>query len=347
MDTNQLTATVNEMLRVGLLAADESQGTAEAPKTIGKRLIAAGIPATPSNVDAWRKLVRDTPDLEKYISAVILEKSRVGSDGPIYAAKGIVPGVKVDGGTSKKVGPKDEKLTDGLDGLDGRLAEYKGQGARFAKWRTVTPIGDGLPTQEGINANMDTQVKYALACQNLDIVPVCEPEVLIDGGHSIERSHGVTRQVLRTLFSQAVKEGVYLPGFILKTSMVIYGKEYSGERGIEEVAKKTISCLKESVPEDVAGVVFLSGGQTDRQAALHLNAIKKMIYEGGAIVRWSVSFSYSRAIQHDAMQIWQGNSKYVQFAQEALLERARACALASRGALNPNFDYQIKAPKAI
>jgi len=346
MDESKLTQTINEMLRMGLLAADESQGTIVNPKTIETRLVKAGIPATESNVNDWRRLVRDTPNLERYISGVILEKSRVFLDAGEYSSRGIVLGVKVDEGTGANL-DTGEKVTVGLEGLQNRLLEYKNQGARFAKWRTVTPIGEVLPTYKGVQANMGTQVSYAQICQELDIVPICEPEVLIDGGHSLTKSFEITSRVLDTFFKMADHRCVYLPGTILKTSMVIYGKTYQGARNVEDVAEQTLVCLRDTVPQEVGGIVFLSGGQTDRDAVLHLNAIKKRVYEVGFKVPWPISFSYSRAIQNDAMQIWQGNPNYVPLAQEALLERARACAIASRGALNPNFEYQIKAPKSI
>lgn len=348
MDENILENTIQEMLRTGILAADESRGTIEKPKTIDKRLMAVGLRPTDEVVNAWRELVRDTPGLGKYISAVILEMSRVPIDAAIYAANGTVPGVKVDGGTEGKVG-NNEKLTIGLEGLDNKLGNYRGEGARFAKWRTVYKIGDGLPTEKAVIENNKTQVKYALACQKASIVPVCEPEVLIDGNHSISDSSRVTREVLLDLFAQANKEGVYLPGMILKTSMVIYGKELQRKRDateIEEVARQTIQCLRETVPTNVGGVVFLSGGQEDYEAVHHLNRIHRMVLSGDIQLRlpWRISFSYSRAIQNVPMELWSGNPATVGLAQEALLERARACALASYGALNPSFQYQILAP---
>lgn len=348
MDAGKLKSTANEMLRIGILAADESHGTIEKPGTIEKRLKAAAIDPTEENVNAWRELVRDTPHLEEYISAVILEMSRVSPDAAIYAEKGIVPGVKIDKGIGGKVGLYDEKLTVGLDGLAERLNWHKLRGARFAKWRTVTQIGENTPTEEAIRANMDTQIKYALLCQENGIAPICEPEVLIDGNHTIRESYDVTKQVLINLFEQANKEGAYLPGMILKTSMVIWGKEYDRKRNaeeIKEVADKTVKCLMESVPKDVAAIVFLSGGQTDIEAVMHLNEINKIAYKSQGEIPWPISFSYSRAIQNDAMEIWGGKPENVRLAQEALLERARASAFASKGALSPNFQYDAQAPK--
>jgi len=203
----QLHATALAMVKNGILAADESHGTLEKPKTIEKRLIAAHIPPTEENVNAWRVLVRDTPNLRSYISAVILEESRVAQDAQIFAGYGIIPGVKVDKGTSGKVG-QNEALTVGLDGLADRLQKYGALGAKFAKWRTVTPIGENLPTQGGIDANMDTLVAYAQACHQAGIVPMCEPEVLIDGNHTIQQSYDTTKQVLTTLFEKADKSGL-------------------------------------------------------------------------------------------------------------------------------------------
>jgi fructose-bisphosphate aldolase class I len=343
MNQETLRKTVEDMVRVGILAADESHGTPEKPQTIETRLIKCGILPTDGNVIAWRELVKGTPNLRDYVSGIILEKSRVALDARDFNRAGIVPGVKVDGGTSGKVEPSGEKLTVGLDGLYERLQGYKADGARFTKWRTVTPIDTNLPTSAGIAANMGTIVKYALVCQSLDIVPIGEPEVLIDGNHTIQRSYQVTREVLSEMFEQIESQGVYKPGMVLKTSMVIYGKKYDGARDVNEVAEMTLRCLKETVPNDLGAIVFLLGGQTDLEAVQHLNAMNRMARDGTFALPWKVTFSYSRAIQDEAMKIWKGEHQNISRAQEAIIERARACALASKGELDPNFDYAIKA----
>ena len=331
-----LIQTVKDMLRVGLLAADESHGSPENPKTIEKRLEKAGIPLAEEWVDKWRLLVRDCPHLGEYVSGIILEKSRLKPDAAIFAGHRIVPGVKTDGGTNAKIGPHEELLTVGLDDLPQRLAKYKAEGARFTKWRTVTPIGSNVPTQEAIDANMDTIVKQALVTQAAGLVPICEPEVLIDGDHTIEKSFDVTKKVLSTFFAKAKKAGVFFPGMILKTSMVIYGKQYAGKRSYRDVAQMTVKCLKETVPAEIGGVVFLSGGQEDLEATMHLNEMHKM-----GNLSWPLTFSYSRAIQDAPMKIWVGKDENVAKAQEALIERAKGNALAAKGKVPDGFTYKI------
>jgi len=341
MDKEKLEVVVGNMLRVGILAADEGHGTADKPKTIEKRLKAAGIPQTEEYVDAWRRLVRDIPSLGLCVSAIILETSRLRFDAPIYAVNSIVPGVKVDKGTNGKVGPYDEQLTIGLDDLANRLHIYAGNGARFAKWRTLTEISRETPTQESVDANMDTEVSYADKCQKAGVVPVCEPEVHIVGDHGINRAYDVIYQVLSTLFRKMKSEDIYLPGAVLKTSMVTPGKDYDPKASVEEVADMTLKCLLDTVPPELGGVVFLSGGQTDLDAVKHLNEMNRRIYDGSLNVPWPITFSYSRAIQNEAMNIWKGKPENVVRAQEALLERAEACALASKGRLPNDFKYTI------
>jgi fructose-bisphosphate aldolase class I len=343
MDAEILEKTVGDMLRVGIIAADESVGTEQDPGTIRKRLAKYRIPPIDGYVDVWRVLVKTTPGIGDYASAIILEESRVKYDAADLEKAGVVPGVKVDKGTKGRVN-EHEELTEGLIGVEARLTQYKEQGARFAKWRTITHIDEarGLPTDGAIKANINTQVKYANACQSAGIVPICEPEVLINGSHSLNVAYEVTFEVLSIFFEMAKQEGLYLPGMVLKTSMVVPGDQYKGARSVERVADSTVQCLEKAVPADIGGVVFLSGGQTDRNAVLHLNRISQIA--ANVPLPYKVTFSYSRATQDEAMKVWGGKPENIRAAQAVLLDRLVGCAYASRGMLGDNFDFMRYAP---
>ncbi len=336
--------TIQDMLRIGIIAADESHGTHKNPKTIERRLMYAGIPYTEQDVNAWRELVRDAPALEKYTSGVILEESRVQVDAPIFAEKGIVPGVKVDQGTGGKVGVYAEALTIGLDGLEKRLALYQSQGAKFAKFRTITQIGNFIPTRKAINANMEAIARYAKKCQNQGIVPICEPEVLITGAHSIDRCDDITRKVLTGLFEKMDKYHAKPSEAILKSSMIIWGQDYTregNEKEMKEVAERTMNCFEALVPRDMGGIVFLSGGQRDRESVMHLNYMAQIKESKGIAHPYPLTFSYSRYLQDTPMRIWQGKPENLNAARENLIKRAEAVSKASRGEFKSSADYKI------
>jgi len=312
----------------GILAIDEST------PTIKKRFDAVGVIDSEENRRAYRELLITTPQLEQYISGVILfdetirQKSDDGQPFPeILQSKGIMPGIKVDKGAKDKDEFPGEKVTEGLDGLAARLVEYKELGAVFAKWRVVITIGEGIPTDGSIHANAEAMAKYAAICQETDIVPIVEPEILIDGNHTIEQCYKVTASTLKELFSELKDQNVYLEGTILKVSMVLTGKDNPDQASIEEVAKETVRCLKENVPAELAGIVFLSGGQSDEKATAHLNAMNQMDEQ----LPWPLSFSYGRGIQNQALKIWAENSDNIKEAQEAILNRSRENALAAQG----------------
>ncbi|MEK7599507.1 MAG: class I fructose-bisphosphate aldolase [Patescibacteria group bacterium] len=317
----------------GLLAADES-----AP-TIAKRFDSVGVENTEAKRREYRQLLLTTEGAEKFISGVILFDETIrqsADDGTAFPealkAKGIIPGIKVDMGAKDLALHEGEKVTEGLDGLRERFTEYAALGAGFAKWRAViTIVGNDLPSEACISVNAHALARYAALAQEAGIVPVIEPEVLLDGDHSIERCHEVVAQTLDELFAECEIQGVMLEGMILKTSMVLSGKEASTRADVQEVAENTVKCLKEHVPSALAGVVFLSGGQTDLEATAHLDAMNKI---GG--MPWPLSFSYSRAIQSTVLQLWAKGDQ--EGAVKAYLKRAEANSLASLGQWSEEFE---------
>ena len=316
----------------GILAADES-----AP-TCAKRFASAGVPCTEETSREYRELLLTTPDIEKYLSGVILfdetirQKTKDGLPFPeALIKKGIIPGIKVDAGAKELALHPGEKVTEGLDGLRERLAEYKALGARFAKWRAVITIGPNIPSQACISTNAHALARYSALCQEADIVPIVEPEVLIDGDHTIEQSYEASQAILKNLFRELADQNVALEGTILKASMVISGKESKKQASREEVAQATIKCLKENLPKNLAGVVFLSGGQSDEQATEHLNLINKI-----GKVPWRLTFSYARAIQNPVLKLWA--AKKIELAKQVYLFRAKANALASAGIYDPSSE---------
>lgn len=332
---DQLKQTARAMTATGkgLLAADESN------PTCAKRFEAVGVENTEENRRAYRQLLLTTAGVEQYLSGVILFDETIrqkDDDGKSFVehlkAEGIIPGIKVDAGAKDLALHEGEKVTEGLDGLRERFAEYASLGAGFAKWRAViTIIGDQAPTQACITANAHAMARYAALAQEAGIVPIVEPEVLLDGDHSIERCYEVTAEALDTLFAALKNQDVLLEGLILKASMVISGKDAPNRADIQTVAEQTVKCLKEHVPAEVAGVVFLSGGQEEIEATAHLDAMKKI-----GDLPWSLTFSYSRAIQNPVLKLW-AESKTDE-AKAAYLHRCEANSLAARGQWTEAFE---------
>src|SRR5215475_270034 len=312
----------------GLLAADESTGT------IKRRFDAIGVESTVDNRRDYRELLfRATDGMRPYISGVILfdetlrQSARDGTPlAKIIEQAGALPGIKVDLGAKAMAGFPDEVLTEGLDGLRERLVEYRGLGAKFAKWRAVITIGDGIPTFGCIMTNAHALGRYAALCQDEDIVPIVEPEVLMDGDHDAERCYVITEWLLKTVFEQLYYQKVALEGMVLKPNMVVAGKKSKNRAGVDEVAEKTVKLLKACVPAAVPGIAFLSGGQSDEEATAHLDAINRI---GG--LPWHVTFSYGRALQAAPQKAWSGRSENVAAAQRAFIHRAMMNSLATRG----------------
>ena len=319
----------------GILAADESMGT------IKRRFDSIKIESNDNNRRAYREMLFTTKGVEEAISGVILFDETIrtsASDGTPFAQllskKGIMPGIKVDKGPVDIPGFPGEVVTEGLDGLRGRLKEYKELGAKFAKWRAVITIGDGIPTYTCLKANAHALARYAALCQEAVIVPIVEPEVLLDGNHSIERCQDVSEETLRITFAQLAEHRVYLEGMVLKPSMVVSGKDNPRQAGVEEVAERTIRCLKRTVPAAVSGIAFLSGGQSAVSATEHLNAMNKM-----GPLPWQVSFSYARALQDPALKAWKGEAANVAVAQKIFYHRAKMNSAARSG----NYTKQMEA----
>lgn len=339
MDTNLLKKTAKQMVAMGkgVIAADESASTCQ------KRFEAVGVPCTEENRRAYRETILATPGLEQYVSGVILHDETLRQETAggesfveLLAKKGILPGIKVDAGVKDLALHSGEKITAGLDGLGERLVEYSTLGAKFAKWRAVITIGQGIPSDACIRANAHAMARYAALCQESGIVPIVEPEVLIDGDHSIEQCYDASIKILAKTFEELAGQNVMLEGTILKASMVIAGKKAAKQSSIEEVAKETLRALTATVPVSLAGVVFLSGGQGDEQATENLNAMNKM----GAH-SWPLSFSYARAIQNPVLKLWAANpSANVGKARETLLFRSKMNGLAAQGKYSSEMEKE-------
>ncbi|MFA5792597.1 MAG: class I fructose-bisphosphate aldolase [Candidatus Gracilibacteria bacterium] len=314
----------------GILAIDESHATCK------KRFDALGVECTEETRREYRELLITAPQIENYISGMILfdETLRQSTAGgvrfvDILKGKGILPGIKVDMGPKELALHPGEMATEGLDGLRDRLSEYKNLGAEFAKWRAVINVSDVLPSPALIKANAHSLARYAGLCQEADIVPMVEPEIIMEGDHTIERCYEVTASVLQVLFSEMAEQGVYFGGAILKISMVLPGKDCPVQADLKTIAEMTVKCLKENVPATLAGVVFLSGGQSSEESTVRLDAMNKI---GG--MPWPLSFSYGRAIQKPALNAWAQNRSDVLGAQKLLVEQARANSEASLGQYN-------------
>jgi len=338
MDPQILSKTAAAMVArgKGILAADESSGTCE------KRFKSVGVECTEESRRTYRNLLFSTPGVEQFLSGVILfdetARQKAGDGMPIpqyLARKGIIPGIKVDKGLANIPFTREEKVTEGLDGLQKRMKEYFDLGCRFAKWRAVITIGEGIPTHTCIYANAHALARYAAICQEASIVPMIEPEVLLDGTHSAERSEEVHEATLRATYAAMAAYNVSIEHLILKTSMVVSGKENPKQAGVDEVAERTVRVLKRTVPAAQPGIVFLSGGQSDEAATAHLNAMAAM--KGLA---WPLTFSYSRALQNPALKAWRGQAGNAGAAQKAFHHRAHMNGLASQGKWRAELEKQ-------
>lgn len=337
-NSNELELTVSKLAAKGkgILAADESTGT------ITKRFQAVGIECTEDNRRAYREMLISTPNCNEFIAGVILfeetlqQKTSKGITFPdALHAIGILPGIKVDKGLVNLAGTVNENVTQGLDGLPERLKEYKAKGAKFAKWRAVYAIGDATPTSLAIETNAEVLARYAAICQAEGIVPIVEPEVLIDGDHNIERCEKVSEPVFKAVFRALSRHKVTLEHIVLKPSMVISGKACPQKASVKEVAEATIRVLKRAVPAAVPTINFLSGGQTSKDATAHLNAMNQM-----GNLPWNVSFSYARALQDDSMRIWAGLAKNVPAAQAAFYKRAKLNSSAALGRYSETMENE-------
>jgi len=334
MNVQQLEETAKALVAndKGLLAMDESN------PTCNKRFAQLGIPQTIEARRAYRELIVTTPRLGECISGAILYDETIHqqkSDGTpfikVLIDAGIIPGIKVDQGAKDLAGHPGEKVTEGLDGLRGRLAEYSKMGARFAKWRAVIAIGDGIPSWGSLDANAHALARYAALCQEAGLVPIVEPEVLMDGDHTLERCFKVTDEVLRTVFSQLFAQRVMLEGMLLKPNMVLPGLACTIQKTSDEVADATMSCFFRAVPAAVPAIAFLSGGQSPQLASARLNAMNLRFKSR---LPWALAFSFARAIQQPALDIWKGQEAKVPAAQQALYHRARCNQAARRGEYN-------------
>ena len=336
--TDQLSSTARALVAAnkGILAADESFPTIE------KRFKSIDIPNSEENRRAYRDMLFGTAGLEEYISGVILFDETLkqsASDGTAFAEvlskRGIIPGIKVDAGAKDLAGHPGEKVTEGLDGLRDRCKEYVGMGARFTKWRAVITIGDGIPSDYCIRANAHALGRYAALSQEAGLVPIVEPEVLMDGDHSIDTCADVTTRTLKALFEELAAARVSLEGTLLKTNMVLSGKDAADQAGIEEVARRTVEVLGATVPAEVPGVVFLSGGQSDELSTAHLNAMNMMDHGP-----WELSFSYGRALQAPSLKAWKGDASNVEAGQKALYHRAKLNGAARTGSYTEDMENQ-------
>jgi fructose-bisphosphate aldolase, class I len=335
MDISLMKKTATAMVAPGkgLLAADESASTC------AKRFEAANVPDNVEMRRKYREMLFTTAGIADTLSGVILhdETLRQSTSKGVPFAKhlsdmGIIPGIKVDGGTKPLALTDGELVTEGLDGLRARLQEYFKMGARFAKWRAVVEIGENKPTVRSIWANMHAMARYAALCQEASIVPIVEPEILLDGTHDIDTCFRITEVALRTMFAQLSDNHVMPECTILKASMVISGKDAKNRAGVQEVAQKTVQVLSRTAPAALPGIVFLSGGQSDYESTAHLNAMNNLA--GNA---WPLTYSYSRALHYSALKVWRGKDENVAAAQATFAARANACSLAARGLWNDSI----------
>jgi fructose-bisphosphate aldolase, class I len=341
MSAPELIATAKAMVAEGkgLLAMDEST------PTCNKRFEKVGIPQTEETRRFYRELIVTTPGLGEFISGVIFYDETIRQsrkDGTSFVKvitdAGIIPGIKVDTGAKGMAGHPGEKITEGLDGLRGRLAEYAQMGARFAKWRAVIAVSDGIPSRGCIEANAQALARYAALCQEAGLVPIVEPEVLMDGEHPLERCFAVTAEVLRTVFNQLHTQRVTLEGMILKPNMVLPGLTCPKQAAVDEVADATVTCLLRAVPAAVPGIAFLSGGQPYELASARLNAMN-LRFETS--MPWALTFSFSRAIQQPALEIWKGQQATAATAQQALYHRARCNSAARLGQYRREMENNV------
>jgi fructose-bisphosphate aldolase, class I len=319
----------------GILAADETE------PTLTRRFDQLGIESTEQSRRTYREMLFTATGAAEFISGVIMydetirQKSSEGTPlAQVLSSRGIVPGIKVDTGAKPLAGSPDERVTEGLDGLRDRLSEYYGMGARFAKWRAVIRVTDTLPSAACVSANAHALGRYAALCQEGRLVPIVEPEVLMDGSHTIERCEEVTGALLHAVFHALFEQGVALETMLLKPSMVIAGQDCPRPASVEEVATATLRCLRRHVPAAVPGIVFLSGGQDERTATAHLNAISRL----PGPKAWKISFSYGRALQDPALKAWHGRDENLKAGQEALYHRARCNGAATLGTYTEELE---------
>ena len=340
MATNDLESTANALVAdgKGILAADET------PPTLTRRFDALNIDSTPDSRRAYREMFFTTPGVAECISGVIMQdetihqKSSSGTPlADVLAQQGVMPGIKVDTGAKPLAGSPGETITEGLDGLRERLQEYRQMGARFAKWRAVIRIGDSLPSSTCVHVNAHALARYAALCQEQGLVPIVEPEVLMDGSHTIERCEEVTGNVLQATVHELFEQRVSLEGMLLKPNMVIAAKQCPQQASVEEVALATLRCLRRHVPSAVPGIVFLSGGQDHLVATMHLNAINQL--DGPK--PWKLGFSYGRALQDEALQAWHGTHDNVQAGQRVFAHRAKCVSAAALGTYTKAMEGEL------
>ena len=336
MNHSQLEETANAIVAPGkgILAADESFPTIE------KRFKSIDVPSTEENRSSYREILFTTPGVNDFISGVILfdetlrQRTAQGIPFPqVLSSQEIIPGIKVDEGAKLLASAPGEKVTQGLDGLRERLREYRELGARFTKWRAVIGIGDGIPSQYCIDCNAHALARFAALSQEAGAVPIVEPEVLMDGNHTIERCEEVTAATLHAVFAALYQHRVFLEGTLLKPNMVLSGTECNVQAGTEEIAKATIRCFLRTVPAAVPGIVFLSGGQSEQQATQNLNAMNAL-----GTFPWELSFSYGRALQAPVLRVWKGQAKNAETAQKAFYHRAQCNGAARSGSYTEQLE---------
>ena len=339
MSWNSLPEIANTMVEKGrgILAADESTPTCT------KRFDSIGVDSTEANRNAYRDMLFTTSGMEEFISGVILFDETIrqstvkdGTPFPEYLTNlNVIPGIKVDKGAHPLPGTEGEKVTEGLDGLDARLKEYFELGARFAKWRAVITISETEPSSTCVAANAHALARYAALCQENGIVPIVEPEILMDGSHTIEDSFVVTEEVLHSVFYELYGQNVLLEGMVLKPNMVLSGYKCSEQASIDEVAEMTVTVLKRCVPSAVPGIAFLSGGQSNENATAHLNSMNKIL---GNHSPWNLTYSYGRALQAPSLNAWRGKEENVPVAQDAFYKRAKLNSLATKGDYSSDME---------
>ena len=337
MDHTSLVDIANAMVQKGkgILAADESTPTCK------KRFDSINVQSTEENRNKYRNMLFTADGIENYISGVILfdetlRQSTMEGDVPFpehLTKLGILPGIKVDKGAKQLANTDDEKITEGLDGLRDRLKEYYELGARFTKWRAVITIGENMPTAYCMSANAHALARYAALCQEQGLVPIVEPEILMDGSHSIEESYQLTTETLYNVFYELVSQGVELEGMVLKPNMVLSGYDCSEQASVEQVAEMTVDCFLNTVPAAVPGIAFLSGGQSDELATAHLNVMNQI--KG---TPWNLTFSYGRALQAPALKAWSGKDENISSAQDAFMKRAKFNSLATKGEFTADME---------
>ena len=339
MSWNSLPEIANAMVEKGrgILAADESTPTCT------KRFDSIGVDSTEANRNVYRDMLFTTPDMEEFISGVILfdetlrqSTMKDGTPFPEYLTNlNVIPGIKVDKGAHNLPGTEGEKVTEGLDGLDARLKEYYELGARFSKWRAVITINESEPSSTCVAANAHALARYAALCQENGIVPIVEPEILMDGSHTIEDSFVVTEEVLHSVFYELYGQNVLLEGMILKPNMVLSGYKCSEQASVNEVAEMTVTVLKRCVPSAVPGIAFLSGGQSNEDATAHLNSMNNILDNNSP---WNLTYSYGRALQAPALDAWLGKEENVSAAQDAFYKRAKLNSLATKGDYSEDME---------